>query len=80
MPFDFLLFFLATFVLNPSFMNLIRLEFKATWIGGAEINGIAEAVFTPEIRLVWAQAPWCYSLSLALGKYFVNNNNLLFHL
>jgi len=39
----------------------------ATWVGGAYINGTAEAVYAPHSGLVWAQAPWCYALSLILG-------------
>ena len=40
----------------------------ATWVGGGYINGTAEAVFTN--GLVWAQAPWGYSLSLIIGGLF----------
>ena len=49
--------------------------FEATWVGGAEINGTAEAVYTPGIGLVWTLAPWCYALSLALGKMNLDNND-----
>ncbi|XP_794570.2 high-affinity choline transporter 1 [Strongylocentrotus purpuratus] len=41
----------------------------ATWVGGGYINGTAEVVFTPGWGLVWAQAPWGYSLS-----FFVNGS------
>lgn len=37
----------------------------ATWVGGGYINGTAESVYKD--GLVWAQAPWGYALSLALG-------------
>ena len=40
----------------------------ATWVGGGYINGTAEAVFDKDRGLVWAQAPWGYSISLAIGK------------
>ncbi|XP_044163337.1 high-affinity choline transporter 1-like [Acropora millepora] len=39
----------------------------ATWVGGGYINGTAEAVFDKDRGLVWAQAPWGYSVSLAVG-------------
>lgn len=42
----------------------------ATWVGGGYINGTAEAVYDSERGLVWAQAPWCYALSLILGGLF----------
>ncbi len=37
----------------------------ATWIDGGYINGTAE--YTYSTGLVWAQAPWCYALSLMIG-------------
>ncbi|XP_076365533.1 high-affinity choline transporter 1-like isoform X1 [Tachypleus tridentatus] len=37
----------------------------ATWVGGGYINGTAEAMFS--FGLAWCQAPFGYSLSLALG-------------
>ena len=40
--------------------------FSATWVGGGYINGTAESVY--KSGLVWAQAPWGYATSLALGK------------
>lgn len=40
----------------------------ATWVGGGYINGTAESVYTS--GLVWAQAPWGYAISLALGGIF----------
>ena len=43
--------------------------FTATWVGGGYINGTAESVY--KSGLVWAQAPWGYATSLALGKFFV---------
>lgn len=42
----------------------------ATWVGGGYINGTAEAVYDSQLGLVWAQAPWCYALSLVLGGLF----------
>ncbi|KKL05260.1 hypothetical protein LCGC14_2607830, partial [marine sediment metagenome] len=42
----------------------------ATWVGGGYINGTAEAVYSPELGLIWAQAPWCYALSLVFGGLF----------
>jgi len=39
----------------------------ATWVGGGYINGTAESVYTQ--GLVWAQAPWGYALSLAIGGF-----------
>jgi high affinity choline transporter 7 len=39
----------------------------STWVGGGYINGTAEVVYDKSQGLVWAQAPWCYALSLALG-------------
>eukprot|EP00057_Strongylocentrotus_purpuratus_P019719 XP_011674193.1 PREDICTED: high-affinity choline transporter 1-like [Strongylocentrotus purpuratus] len=38
----------------------------ATWVGGGYINGTAEVVFTPGWGLVWAQAPWGYSISFII--------------
>ena len=40
----------------------------ATWVGGGYINGTAESVYTD--GLVWAQAPWGYAISLAIGGMF----------
>ncbi|XP_057317217.1 high-affinity choline transporter 1-like isoform X1 [Hydractinia symbiolongicarpus] len=37
----------------------------ATWVGGGYINGTAESVY--KSGLVWAQAPWGYATSLAIG-------------
>lgn len=53
----------------------------ATWVGGGFINGTAEETFTK--GLAWVQAPWCYSLSLAFGKFdtavsFCNNYTFYF--
>eukprot|EP00127_Corallochytrium_limacisporum_P006532 Clim_evm4s230 gene=Clim_evmTU4s230 len=44
----------------------------ATWVGGAYINGTAEAVAQGDQGqgLVWAQAPWGYALSLVIGGTF----------
>lgn len=40
----------------------------ATWVGGGYINGTAESVYNS--GLVWAQAPWGYATSLAMGGLF----------
>lgn len=40
----------------------------ATWVGGGYINGTAESVY--KSGLVWAQAPWGYATSLAMGGLF----------
>ncbi|XP_072165628.1 high affinity choline transporter 1-like [Diadema setosum] len=42
----------------------------ATWVGGGYINGTAEVVFTPGWGLVWAQAPWGYSMSFMINGLF----------
>ncbi len=42
----------------------------ATWVGGGYIVGTAEAVFDSQRGLLWAQAPWCYAISLVLGGLF----------
>jgi len=39
----------------------------ATWVGGGYINGTAEAVYDHARGLLWAQAPWGYAISLAIG-------------
>ena len=39
----------------------------ATWVGGGYINGTAEAVYDSARGLLWAQAPWGYAVSLAVG-------------
>ena len=44
--------------------------FSATWVGGGYINGTAEALYNPELGLIWAQAPWGYALSLVIGELF----------
>ena len=40
----------------------------ATWVGGAYINGTAEAIFASDLGFVWCQAPFGYALSLILGE------------
>ena len=40
----------------------------ATWVGGGYINGTAEVLYDKSLGLVWAQAPWCYAISLGLGE------------
>ncbi|XP_034048358.1 high-affinity choline transporter 1-like [Thalassophryne amazonica] len=42
----------------------------ATWVGGGYINGTAENVYRPGYGLAWAQAPFGYALSLAVGGLF----------
>ena len=42
----------------------------ATWVGGGYIVGTAEAVYDPSRGVLWAQAPWCYALSLIIGGLF----------
>lgn len=42
---------------------------KATWVGGAFVNGTAEAMFTK--GLAWCQVPIGYSLSLLFGTYVI---------
>lgn len=39
----------------------------ATWVDGGYLNGTAEAVYSR--GLAWAQAPWGFALSLALGGF-----------
>jgi len=43
--------------------------FSATWVGGAYINGTAEAIFTEGQGLAWCQAPFGYAISLIIGKF-----------
>lgn len=47
--------------------RLAFFSMTATWVGGGYVNGTAEAVYDPARGLVWAQAPWCYALSLVVG-------------
>ncbi|XP_030643582.1 high affinity choline transporter 1-like [Chanos chanos] len=42
----------------------------ATWVGGGFILGIAEAVYTPTLGLVWALMPVPYILTFFLGGFF----------
>ncbi|XP_073330497.1 high-affinity choline transporter 1-like [Pagrus major] len=42
----------------------------ATWVGGGFILGIAEAVYTPKLGLIWALMPIQYSLSFIIGGLF----------
>lgn len=44
------------------------LTMTATWVDGGYLNGTAEAVYGRGIA--WAQAPWGFGLSLALGGAF----------
>ena len=50
----------------PLFIGALTMT--ATWVGGGYINGTAEAVY--DRRLLWAQAPWGFALSLVLGGLF----------
>uniref|UniRef100_H3CG74 High affinity choline transporter 1-like n=1 Tax=Tetraodon nigroviridis TaxID=99883 RepID=H3CG74_TETNG len=42
----------------------------ATWVGGGFILGVAEAVYTPKMGLIWALMPVQYSLSFVFGGLF----------
>lgn len=42
----------------------------ATWVGGGFILGVAEAVYTPKMGLVWALMPIQYSMSFIIGGLF----------
>ncbi|KAF7663206.1 hypothetical protein LDENG_00216980 [Lucifuga dentata] len=42
----------------------------ATWVGGGFILGMAEAVYTPNMGLVWALMPIYYSGSFIIGGLF----------
>lgn len=46
-------------------LSVALLTMTATWVGGGFINGTAESVMRDGI--VWAQAPWGYTLSLIIG-------------
>ncbi|XP_038674950.1 high-affinity choline transporter 1-like isoform X3 [Scyliorhinus canicula] len=42
----------------------------ATWVGGAYINGTAEAVYVVGLGFIWTQAPIGYAVSLIIGGLF----------
>lgn len=42
--------------------------YAATWVGAGFILGLAEAVYTPKLGLMWALMPIQYSLSFIIGK------------
>uniref|UniRef100_A0A3P9N094 High-affinity choline transporter 1-like n=1 Tax=Poecilia reticulata TaxID=8081 RepID=A0A3P9N094_POERE len=42
----------------------------ATWVGGGFILGVAEAVYTPKMGLMWALMPIQYSVSFVIGGLF----------
>uniref|UniRef100_A0A8C6TC80 High affinity choline transporter 1-like n=1 Tax=Neogobius melanostomus TaxID=47308 RepID=A0A8C6TC80_9GOBI len=42
----------------------------ATWVGGGFILGIAEAVYNPNLGLIWALMPIQYSVSFIFGGLF----------
>ena len=55
----------------PLFVGALTMT--ATWVGGGYLNGTAECVYdvsSPQRGLLWAQAPWCYALSLVIGGLF----------
>lgn len=45
---------------------------QATWVGGGFILGVAEAVYTPKMGLIWALMPVQYSLSFVFGEKVVH--------
>ncbi|CAH1246697.1 SLC5A7 [Branchiostoma lanceolatum] len=58
-------------VAGRSFNGVIgTLTMTATFVGGAFINGTAEAVYTAGSGLLWAQAPFGLALSLLIGGVF----------
>ncbi|TNN37749.1 High affinity choline transporter 1 [Liparis tanakae] len=42
----------------------------ATWVGGGFILGVAEAVYSPKMGLIWALMPLYYSVSFTIGGLF----------
>ncbi|XP_041640518.1 high-affinity choline transporter 1-like [Cheilinus undulatus] len=42
----------------------------ATWVGGGFILGVAEAVYSPKMGLIWALMPIQYSVSFVIGGLF----------
>ncbi|XP_059199707.1 high-affinity choline transporter 1-like [Centropristis striata] len=42
----------------------------ATWVGGGFILGVAEAVYSPKMGLIWALMPLHYSVSFIIGGLF----------
>ncbi|XP_042340923.1 high-affinity choline transporter 1-like [Plectropomus leopardus] len=42
----------------------------ATWVGGGFILGIAEAVYSPKMGLIWALMPIHYAVSFLIGGLF----------
>ncbi|XP_049428824.1 high-affinity choline transporter 1-like isoform X1 [Epinephelus fuscoguttatus] len=42
----------------------------ATWVGGGFILGIAEAVYSPKMGLIWALMPVYYAVSFIIGGLF----------
>ncbi|XP_069022090.1 high-affinity choline transporter 1-like [Embiotoca jacksoni] len=42
----------------------------ATWVGGGFLLGIAEAVYTPKMGLIWALMPIQYTMSFIIGGLF----------
>lgn len=46
----------------------------ATWVGGAFIIGIAEAVYDPTKGLIWNIVPLQMSISFIIGKSLFNMN------
>ncbi|XP_075318496.1 high affinity choline transporter 1-like [Odontesthes bonariensis] len=55
---------------NISLVVCVFLSFTATWVGGGFILGVAEAVYTPKMGLIWALMPLQYSMSFLIGGLF----------
>ncbi|MDQ0298785.1 Na+/proline symporter [Salibacterium salarium] len=55
----------------PLFVAIFTMA--ATWVGGAYVNGTAEATYAD--GLVWAQGPWGYALSLIIEGDFLRQKN-----
>ncbi|XP_076001435.1 high affinity choline transporter 1-like [Genypterus blacodes] len=42
----------------------------ATWVGGGFLLGVAEAIYVPNMGLIWALMPLQYSVSFIIGGHF----------
>ncbi|XP_072319906.1 high-affinity choline transporter 1-like [Eucyclogobius newberryi] len=62
----------AVMLLGDRKINMVLGIFTmtATWVGGGFILGVAEAVYNPEMGLIWALMPIQYSLSFIFGGAF----------
>ncbi|XP_061580746.1 high-affinity choline transporter 1-like isoform X1 [Cololabis saira] len=62
----------AVVLLGDRNINLVVGIFTttATWVGGGFILGLAEAVYTPKMGLIWALMPLQYSVSFIFGGLF----------